>query len=181
VQKIKFNPKEVTLLVNLPIKSVNLDKFRERAVTENLQAKKEFHITIIGSQTGEKILKNLQNLNRKEINKKITDIKSLAKRFSWEIILEDKFYFLKKEYVRIDQESGKKFLEIRKSIIQLAKCGDLDLFYKKLKSIVNINFELPLMHITLYTISTDKNKKLRGIGIYSEAQFNSLEPQKINI
>jgi hypothetical protein len=55
----------------------------------------------------------------------------------------------------------------------------LEDFYKKLNAILDTNFLTPLPHITLYTNSTRKEKKLRGIGIYSKEKFEELQPQKV--
>ena len=52
-------------------------------------------------------------------------------------------------------------------------------FYKQLNILLKETFDEPLPHITLYTTSTREDKRLRGIGIYSQKQLEKLDPQQI--
>lgn len=146
----------------------------------NLFEKDEFHITIIGSETGEIILKHIASLVEPEKSKLVEQLKELCETYNWQVFLLSEFYYIRKQYEKnndIDLHSIN--IEIRESIIQLVKIPRLAFFYKKLNALVNQKFETPFPHLTLYTTSTNEDKKLRGIGIYSKKDFNALEPVAI--
>ena len=71
--------------------------------------------------------------------------------------------------------------EKRRSIVQLVTMPDLAPFYAKLNRLLDSHFDLPFPHITLFATSTREDKRLRGIGIYSEAQFHTTHPQEISL
>lgn len=177
---IKFFPEDVTLVIGVSPELVAIDKVSQDAIHRNLNQKSEFHVTIIGSQTGEEILLAMQNLDPQEKNKVVESIEALAKQYAWEILFKPDFYYLKKQYEKIDAE-GNAYIETRQSIIQIAECEDLEPFYQQFNALMGTQFELPFLHTTLYTTSTDDTKRLRGIGIYSESDFTSLNPQKLDV
>ena len=139
-------------------------KIEDIAKQHSLSSKEEFHITIIGTQTGEE-------LNKFSPLKKTSQIiKELAEKYQWRYSLESGYYLCSKIY-----PDGEK----RQSIIQLITMKDIGDFYKKLNTCLGTHFDTPLAHITLYTSSTKKENNLRGIGIYSQKQFELLRPEKI--
>lgn len=158
---LNFNIEKITLLLNIEADDSISDKLKEKAVGKNLLPKKEFHITLIGRATGE-ILKTIPDSSSK--------IEEIYKKFNWNFETRDEFYFIEKQYS--DEEK-------RSSIIQIIELPNLKEFYKDLNNSFETNFEVPFPHITLFTNSTKEENKLLGIGIYSEDQFKSLNPEKI--
>ena len=102
----------------------------------------------------------------------LNEIEDLSKSIDWEARLRDEVYYIKKEYPERKNE-------IRESIIQIAKIRGLEDFYKKLQKLIGIEFEIPLPHVTIFSNSTNPEKRLRGIGIYSEKQFRKMNPIRI--
>lgn len=175
-----FYPEKATLLLNIDNHIPNLDFKRAEAQQLGLTAKEEFHFTIIGSDTGEEILELAENLDEQARTELTNKIRELNESTTWEVALKNDFYYIQKEYNDPDPNNPEVTIpEKRQSIIQMAKINGLEEFYKKLNSLLGKQFATPLPHITLYTTSTREDKKLRGIGIYSEGQFQELGPKKI--
>lgn len=103
----------------------------------------------------------------------MTAIQELSKKFNWNFAFKKESYFITKHYSEDKEE--------RRSIIQLVSLPNLDPFYKKLNKLLGTKFDTPFPHITPFTNSTNKGKKLRGIGIYSKKQFRALNPIKIKL
>ncbi len=158
---LNFNKEKITLLLNIEADDLINDKLKYKAQEKNLLTKKEFHITLIGRATGE-ILKTISDSSSK--------IEEIYKKFNWVFAPQDEFYFIEKEY-----PEGEK----RSSVIQIIELPNLKEFYKDLNNSFETNFEVPFPHLTLFTNSTKEENKLLGVGIYSEDQFKSLNPEKI--
>jgi hypothetical protein len=165
-----FNKDIMTLLLDIKVNLSSIEKVKNEAEKEKLFQKAEFHSTIIGSDTGEKIIAMVADSIQKE---KITsDIEKLSHEFSWSYSQKDEYYFISKKYQENEDEE-------RKSIIQMIDLPDIVPFYEKLNKKLGTNFDIPLPHITLFTTSTNPEKKLRGVGIYSKNQFDALQPKII--
>ncbi len=171
-----FNKNTATLLIELSINRKTLEWLRAKAEQEGLVEKSEFHITVVGRETGEIIIHKLDILTPEERAKKIDEIARLASDFAWHFSLQTKHYFISKKYPGTTSQNAE---EERKSYIQLVDLPDLNEFYKKLNLLLGLDLEIPVPHITLFTTSTLADKKSRGIGIYSKQQFKSLQPQEI--
>ncbi|MCX6745124.1 MAG: hypothetical protein NTX82_06390 [Candidatus Parcubacteria bacterium] len=168
----KFYPEKATLLLNIASDVVDLDIKKKEAEQLGLSPKKEFHLTIIGSDTGEEILHSFEGLNEEEKVSRMQKTRQLSESIEWKVVLKNEFFYIQKEYNETVPEK-------RQSIIQLAEVAGLVEFYKKLNLLLGQQLEVPMPHITLYTTSTREEKKLRGIGIYSKQQFEELNPKKI--
>lgn len=178
--EIIFSHEKVTAILIIDKNTINLGTPSHTANQLGLIVKDEFHITIIGSETGKEILKSLLSLSDQERNEKINKIHELCESFNWEVALNDEFYYIQKKYNNPDPSNSEmEVMEERESIIQLAQITDLEEFYQKLNAFLNKQFEIPLPHVTLFTKSTRDDKMLRGIGIYSSTQFKELKPKKI--
>lgn len=178
--RVDFFPKEITAIGTIDTKHIDLETQKDNAKKLGVGAKKEFHVTIIWSDTGRQILKSIENLNKTEKDKIIEKIRHLCESTNWKVELEDECYYIEKVYDEnkvIDKD--KDMPEKRKSIIQMAKIQNLEVFYQQLNELVNKLFKIPMPHITLYTNSTREDKKTRGIGIYSKKLFEELNPQRI--
>jgi hypothetical protein len=177
---INFNPEKVTLLLDIDNTFPDMEAKRVQAEELELNKKAEFHLTIIGSDTGEKIGESIASLENNEKEKILSKIYTLAESIQRKITLQNKFFYIEKEYTEEDPNDPETLIhEKRKSIIQMAKMDGLGDFYKQLNDVLGQKFEAPLPHITLYTTSTREDKRLRGIGVYSQEQFEQLHPQTI--
>ena len=175
-----FYPEKATLILNINNNIPNIGLKKTEAEELGLSNKEEFHFTVIGSNTGEDILKSLENLEEKDKIELLTKINQLNESMNWQVNFKNEFYHVQKEYNDPDLDYPEKIIpEKLKSIIQMAKIDGLDEFYQKLNLLLGRQYETPMPHITLHTTSTREDKKLRGIGIYSENQFEELGPKKI--
>lgn len=179
--EINFDTETSTLILSIEKNAVDLESKKNYATRYDLSRKNEFHLTVIGRDTGEKILKLLELLGEDEKIRILNQIQKTYELFEWKFTLKQEFYYLEKIYDDvIDLEDlGTIKPEKRKSIIQVAEIEDLSRFYKKLNLLLDTKFKIPFPHVTLYTTSTLEEKRLRGIGIYSKSQFEELKPKKI--
>ncbi len=156
-----FDDKKRTILLSVDPSDVNVHALEELAIKEKLSKKKEFHITIVGSQTGLK----LEEMDFEEIKK-------ISKKLDWAFSMGKDFFLISKEYPNN---------EIRRSIIQTVTLPALDIFYKKLSLVINLVLDIPFPHVTLFTDSTEKVNQLKGIGIYSQKDFKEMSPVRIDL
>lgn len=85
MEKFVFNESNQTILLSLNKEVVDLDNVKNFALVENLLPKHEFHITIIGSETGQVLSK---------IGTDYDAIKSLAVSINWEFSFKKDFYYI---------------------------------------------------------------------------------------
>jgi len=64
--EIKFYPEKATSVLMVNNEEVNLELMKNQADKLRLTAKNEFHFTLIGNDTGEKILKLLEGQSETE-------------------------------------------------------------------------------------------------------------------
>jgi|SRR3989344_6721116 len=166
--KLIFNEEEFCLLLDVIQEESTLHDLEKIAKQKKLLRKKEFHITLIGKKTGEALLEKAMNSS-----KIASEIQELVNNLDWKYFLQKEYYFISKKYSEPNQEK-----EERQSIIQIVRLPDLVPFYKKLNQMFGTKIKVPFPHLTLFTNSTNKEKKLRGIGIYSEKEFYDLKPVK---
>lgn len=176
--KINFDTETSTFILNIDKNAVDLESKKEHATRDGLSRKNEFHLTVIGRDTGEKILKILELLGEDKKIRTLNQIQKICELFEWKFSLKQEFYYLEKIYDDA-KDLGTLKPEKRKSIIQVAEIKDLNQFYKKLNLLLETKFKIPFPHVTLYTTSTLEEKKLRGIGVYSKSQFEELKPERI--
>lgn len=175
-EEILFNKEAITLVLSVNPDITHLDRLQNLAEKYGLFRKEEFHITLIGRETGEIIKENLNKYSGEERDRFLLEIQKLAQNFNWSCIFRDEYYFISKEYADIDRDN---VVERRQSYIQLIELLDLKKFYERLNQLLHLDLDVPFPHVTLFTTSTHEDKKLRGIGIYSREQFESLTPQKL--
>jgi hypothetical protein len=172
--ELKFYPDKATALLIIDKNDIDLGQKQAEAKKLDLLPKKEFHFTLIGSDTGEAIMEQLENYEPEDKRKLFDKIRKLCESIVWKAVLTDDFYYLSKIYHEPDLPEEK-----RQSIIQLARIKHLKEFYKDLNDILGTNFATPMPHVTLFTNSTRGDKRLRGIGIYSQNDFEDLKPERI--
>ncbi len=170
MSEIKYSPDIATLIIDLPATAIDLENTKHIAGAVGLNQKPEFHVTIIGNNTGQELLSSFQGLKFSERCEKLIEIGKLAKSFDWNITLKPDTYVIEKQY-----PDG----ELRTSIIQKAQCDNVVPFYQGLEELTGLKFELPFLHATLFTTSTNEINANTGIGIYSDQDFKSLNPQRI--
>lgn len=166
---------EMSFLLEVSPNILDLETTRVFARSRNLSEKEEFHVTIIGRATGESIIQYLELLSPEERNMKQSQIQELCTSYNPHIEMKPEFYSIQKDYSTLKDP----IIDIRESIIQIASMDGLDAFYEKLFKIISLKFSTLFPHVTLYTTSTRADKKLRGIGIYSEADFWDMKPTKL--
>lgn len=178
--EFKLEKGNAPLMLALDEKFLNLETKRKEAEDLGLNEKNEFHVTIIGNNSGKIILEHIDQLDESKKTMFIDELHNLCKSFNWEVYLLDEFYYIKKEYYQdtIGDLKGK-IIEIRESVIQACKIPRLSVFYQQLNLLFKRKIKTPFPHITLCTNSTLEDKKLRGIGIDSKKLFKSLTPVKI--
>ncbi|MDO8523177.1 MAG: hypothetical protein Q7S12_02740 [bacterium] len=174
---LSYNEEAATLLLDIYPDQKTFSWLKTRAAKEGLFEKNEFHVTVIGRETGEIILAKLDELAPEEKERALKDINRLSSQFTWSFSQKPEYYYISKDYPSGEDTSE---TEERKSYIQITDLPDLTEFYKELNSMLGLSLEIPFSHITLFTTSTLEKNKLRGIGIYSESQFKNLNPQKID-
>jgi hypothetical protein len=122
--------------------------------------KSEFHITIVGSRLGQKLLTKLGKLEYRSQLSSIVD----SSDWSWELMPE--FYHLAKQKVApvadISAETPGNLPETiqAESIIQMAVVAGIDALYRQFSLWLNKSLVPPPTHVTLYVYGD-----LRGIGI----------------
>jgi hypothetical protein len=178
--KLNFDSKKATIIFNIDKALLAFDQLRKTAENKGLVEKDKMHFTIIGSDTGEAILNKIKEMPVEEGQRLLQQIQKLAQEFSWDLLSQQDFFYLKKDYNDPDPSDPSKTIpETRESIIQMLWLKDLQPFYEKLSVLTGIDFKLPLPHVTLFTNSTRPDKKQRGIGIYSQSQFEELNPERV--
>ena len=157
-------------MLDLDPGSISGDGKEAAAAKLELGRKREFHLTAIGSATGEAIKADLLARDEKERLRLFGAVADLARTWVWTARPQDDFYLIRKTY------EGS---EVRTSIIQKVALDGLAEFYGRLNALLGTSFEVPMPHLTLYTGSTNPEKALRGIGLYSEKEFLDLGPEKV--
>ena len=174
---LNFDRDRATLLLDVVPESSSFESLRRIAEKEGLSQKAEFHTTLIGRDTGEFIVERLSEMPPEEKDILLSRIENLSKSLTWSHTFSSEFFLISKKYDGKDTEG----VENRKSIIQTILLPDLETFYSRLNNLLGTTFNIPFPHVTLFTTSTNEETKLRGIGIYSEEQLETLNPVKIEV
>jgi len=170
-QKPSFDKEKGTVILNIPKESVSLKKVAPFAKEHGFVEKQDFHITILGFQSGKVLIEKLNVLGSRRIEVEKV-IENLIDKTSWEFTLKDLYYRIEREY------KGEGGPELRESIIQMADMPGLGSFLKDLNTLFKWQFPVPPPHITIYTKGTSEESKM-GIGVSSGEVFASLKPTLI--
>ncbi len=163
--------------LDVPPPERELERVRVIAEQAGLLRKDEFHITLIGRETGEIIRRKLQELPRDQQESLLAEIEKRLRTFDWQFTLLDEFYTIAKKY----HATAKHDEETRRTLIQAADVPRLEQFYIDLNALLGTDFKTPYPHITLYSTSTRPDRVFRGIGIYAKDELDSLSPVKVNV
>ena len=177
--RVNFDKDKLTVLLDIYPVFENLDILRERAKEDGLVEKSDFHITLIGSKTGKKIIQKLKGLSDEERREKIKEIQKIISITDWSYDTKSEYYAITKTFPEYLDENKKP--ESRSSYVQIVELPTLRGFYARLNQILDMKLKVPLPHITLFSISSIVGKETRGIGIYSEKQMKKLIAKKIEL
>jgi hypothetical protein len=166
---LELNKETYNFVINLSEDFDEPEKLRSIADKESLIRKNEFHLTVIGSSTGKVISSYLDEHPKRE--NLIIDVDSLINSFRWDFSFTNKYYLIQKDYGD----------EVRSSLVQVVHVPSLEPFYQELNSMLHTELDVPFPHITLYSTSTNEENLSKGIGIYSESQFQELLPKLVEI
>lgn len=170
-----FDREALTLLLHIEKTKHDLGNLPYFAEQNGFKEKSEYHITILGFKTGEKIQQALEHLTDQQKEETISEIQSLVDATDWSYSLKPEKYHVTKHYPKKDDQIENK----RESYIQMVGVSGIDDFFKKLNELLNTSIEVQPAHITLYT-SGNEEHATRGIGINSSAEFEQLDTQPIN-
>ncbi len=165
--KILFNPQKYTALLPVEKNKITFQPIEEYARVNNFIEKEELHITLIGFKTGKALL-DIRNLLAPEMQGKFdTFLKDLLEKIDWNFKEKGEYHHMVKKFPNGD------------TCIEFVLMPEIEFLYRSINEITGQTFETPPPHITLFTKGTDPIKSKMGIGIYSQADFESYNPQKI--
>jgi hypothetical protein len=144
-------------VVTLPINKDRLTNLPHMlAVSDRLfSIKSEFHITIIGSKLGQKLLRSIGEMEYQDC------LSQIAAEIDWQWTFDEKYYHVIKPQRELSDTEEETFEVIQsESIIQLVVLPGIDRFYQRLSSLLRKQPISPPAHVTLYVYGN-----LRGIGI----------------
>ena len=169
---------QLTLI--LPVNELGFDfsKIEPMAFKNGMQKKKEFHITIIGYKSA-KIIEATLLKDESSVEKILRSFVDIINSTDWSYKPLEEFYTISKNYSFIDHHTKQRINETRTAIIQMIILECITDFYEKLNTLLGLNLESPIPHVTLFTKSTHLPNMFEGIGIYSKEEFEKLKPQKI--
>lgn len=180
--EIIFDRDDATLLISISKDALNLSPLRTVAESRGLEEKAETHLTILGSKTGKAIHHYIKSLSEEQGEKVLDGIEQIAQNIDWQVSFKPVCYYIQKEYKDPAPDQDTEAVpEVRSSIIQMVETQNIQEFYHRLKDLTGLEFELPPPHLTLFAGSTSQDKQQRGIGIYSEKDFQALNPELIKL
>jgi hypothetical protein len=149
--KLEFYPKKQTLLLKVIGPQIPKEIF-QYGEKNYFFKKKEFHITLVGNQTGLLLLDAIVRKNLSE-----TDLINFTDKYKWKYVLNTEMYHIQKIYED----------HTRDSLVQIIQLPELISFYEDIMKYYGIKLLVPFPHITFYA----KGDVNQGIGIYSEKDF----------
>lgn len=162
-------------MIKLKKNQINYGNLKSKKELKGFREQANRHITIVGGKTAEKIEKILSKFSKSEKNKKVTELKTLLKSLKWQYFQKEVYFINQKSYY-----GSSKILEHRKSYIRLIKMPDIDIFYRKLNTLLKTHFLAQFPHITLFSKGEHLDREYFGIPISSKVEFKKLHPKKIN-
>jgi len=165
----------------IKIKQPNIpSNILEKARTLGLLEKPEFHISAIATRNG-KIITDFLSASKKSETIK-NQIREGFLKLPWKYELLDEYYLIEKFYNQEEiEKSGYKNVpnHNRSTLIQKIKLDDLHNYYSKLNKIMGLKLTSPFPHITLFSGSDYEPMANKGIGIYSQDDFNKYLKMKL--
>jgi hypothetical protein len=199
--KIKFEPREqlpdgqtkLTLLLQIDRKDLEIPpEVSDQAKKLNFRAKPESHLTVIGFAGSNKL-----NLAIDAGYLKIDDIEQIIESYQnqleiWQTL---DYFWLEKTYDNSDSDTIPPGGQLRRTIVNLVHAPAVETMLEEINNLIEPKkFKLPkpFLHITLFSFGQNLKPTLlengvnyadpfMGIGINSEADFESCKPRKIKI
>lgn len=176
----ELHPKLGSLLVPFDERLIHLDRLAQLAEQEEFHRKPEFHITILGFSNGKEILNRLAELPEAERAERIEAIHEITKTTDWNPVGADQEILrIHKDY-QVQEGEELKTVEQRESLIQKIDLAGTEEFFARLNALMGTNFEIPVTHVTIFTKSTNPKNATLGIGVKSNAEFETLEPTEVH-
>ena len=157
------------------------EKIKKYAQIHNLQEKDEYHISILVTRNAYKIRKYLKGFGDTEAV--LIKMERILNSLDWEYTLTDEYFLQEYSYKKevMEELGSDEYPEhTRRSIIQKIILPDLQIFYEKISQEFNLDLEIPVPHITLFSWSDYEPLMKRGIGISSENDFQEYCVKKLN-
>ena len=157
----KFEIDENRLLYSLLLENDNTGgDVESKAIEEGFRRQKERHVTILGGAT-KRLLKNaLAGFQEEERKKILKEIKNILESLSWKFVPKEIYKIQKQDYF-----SDSNILESRQSYINMIDMPDIEVFYKKLNSLLKTDLPIQLPHITLFTKGEIEKPRYYGIPV----------------
>ncbi|MBI5037564.1 MAG: hypothetical protein HZC01_02585 [Candidatus Kerfeldbacteria bacterium] len=174
-EKITFDEKNFSLLINLSAETIQTDELTESAASHHMTKKPEFHITAFGFKTGSEIKKAVKASGNPKL---FTQIKQLIETADFSYRLEPTRSHIAKDYP-LDPQHPDREPEHRESYIQMVSVPGLTKLYNDINALLGTHLEPPPTHITLFTGSTYPENASQGIGIPTQAEFEKLDRRHI--
>ncbi|MFA6386453.1 MAG: hypothetical protein WCW04_01655 [Candidatus Paceibacterota bacterium] len=167
---------ENSLYIGLNLENDDTGSFIEDiAIKDGFKKQNERHITILYYPI-QKVFENISNNSSVEVKEKIIkQINDLIKNFEWKFRPTEIYKIEKQGYF-----NGSDVLEQRESYIYLVEMPDIEVFYKKLNSLLGSNLPVQFTHITLFTKGERVGASFYGIPVSSVEEFNNFNPKKIS-
>ncbi|MFH1366135.1 MAG: hypothetical protein ABIG99_02005 [Patescibacteria group bacterium] len=162
-------------MIKLNKNQVDYENLKFRKELKGFREQSERHITIIGDKASLKIERALNKFSLLERKKKVIRLKFLLKNLKWEYVQKDIYLISKKTYLK-----GFNVLEKRESYIRLVEMSDINVFYRKLNTLLKTRIPIQVPHITLFTKGEYRPyRNYFGISISSKTMFKKLNPRRI--
>ncbi len=98
-QKLTYNQDKITLLLSVTVPGEIILDAEKYAKEHNLVVKPDFHITLIGYATGQKIQEILLDKTEQEKEDIIEKIQSIANVFTWPYTLLFEYFYITKTHM----------------------------------------------------------------------------------
>lgn len=175
-ESITFDTHKGTLLMTVDKPYAALALLSQYAVEYGLEEKPEFHLTLLGYKQGQLLVNLLQRLDTDSRATLVNTFTQLVAQLDWRCIPQNEYYYLEKTY-----QFHNKPEETRATIIQVYELPGLIRLYEVLNTDLQLSLDEPFPHVTLYSSSSNHETSDVGIGITSEADFQSLGPTRLTV
>ena len=159
-----FDEESGTFLLQLRPDDVGLANEAVEFQGKRFQPKDEVHITIIGTDLGERLKAAMERDPTIE-----PQLRQQIDETDWSYQLQDRWYHVVQE-AEDDDEDGRE-----ESIIRMAGVAGVADFYERLSQMLAVELEVPPTHVTLYTYNN-----AHGIGVANQAEFDELVTRAVS-
>lgn len=159
-----FDENSGTFLLQLRSDDVGLANEAVEFQGKRFQPKDEVHITIIGTDLGERLKEAMARDPSIE-----PQLRQVIDNRDWSYQLQDRWYHVAQE-AEDDDEDGRE-----ESVIRMADVAGVADFYERLSQMLATELEVPPTHVTLYTYNN-----VHGIGVANQAEFNELVMREVS-